>query len=39
MALGALGERGAAERHALVDGAVVADLGGLADDDAHGRGR
>ena len=35
MALGALGERRAAERHALVDGAVVADLGGLADDHAH----
>ena len=35
MALGALGQRGAAERHALVDRAVVADLGRLADHDAH----
>jgi len=35
MALGALGERGAPQRHALVNGAVVADLGGLADHDAH----
>src|SRR5204863_7803824 len=34
-ALGAARERGPAEGDALVDGAVVADLGGLADDDAH----
>jgi len=33
--LGALRERSAAERDALVDGAVVADLGRLAHDDAH----
>ena len=26
---------GAAQRHAVVDGAVVADLGGFAEDDAH----
>jgi hypothetical protein len=36
MALGALVERGAAQRHALVDGAAVADLGRLADHHAHG---
>ena len=35
MALGALRERRAAERHALVDGRVVADLGGLADHHAE----
>ena len=33
--LRALRQRRAAQRHALVDGAVVADLGGLADDDTH----
>ena len=31
----AVREAGAAERHALVDRAVVPDLDGLADDDAH----
>ncbi|MCY1211531.1 hypothetical protein D9M72_232440 [compost metagenome] len=36
VALGALVERGAAQRHALVDGAAVADLGGFADHHAHG---
>jgi hypothetical protein len=35
MPLGALLELGAAERDALVDGAVVADLRRLADDDTH----
>jgi hypothetical protein len=35
MALGALGQRGAAQRHALVDGAALADDGGLADHHAH----
>ena len=36
MALGALVQRGTAQRHALVDGAAVADLGGLAHHHAHG---
>jgi hypothetical protein len=35
MPLGALVERGAAQRDALVDGAAVADLGRLADHHAH----
>src|SRR6266571_1992749 len=35
MALGAAIKGGAAERYALVDGAAVTDLCGLADDDAH----
>ena len=35
MAFGALGQRGAAQRHALVDGAVVADLGGFAHHHTH----
>jgi hypothetical protein len=35
MALGAGHQRGAAQGHALVDGAVVADHGGLADHHAE----
>mmetsp|Transcript_39169 Transcript_39169/g.91926 ORF Transcript_39169/g.91926 Transcript_39169/m.91926 type:complete len:325 (-) Transcript_39169:72-1046(-) len=35
MALGALGQRGATQSHALVDGAALTDFGHLADDDAH----
>jgi hypothetical protein len=35
MTLGTLDQRGAAQGHALVDGAVVADLGHLANDHAH----
>ena len=35
MALGPLGEAGAAQGDALVDGAAFADFGGLADDHAH----
>ena len=35
MALLPAGQRGAAQGHALIKRAIVADFGGLADDDAH----